>query len=97
MSAKIIQFVRDPKRRRELCFCLRMISAQTRLRVCREGKPVPTLRSRGPMGPDHVLDACRIIAFRSAARPDDLVMDHVDTSACERDRLESPGTQTTNG
>jgi hypothetical protein len=30
-----------------LAFCLRMISAQT-LRVCREGKPVPTF-------PDHAL------------------------------------------
>jgi hypothetical protein len=31
-------------------FCLSMISAQTRFRVCREGKPVPTF-------PDHALKA----------------------------------------
>jgi hypothetical protein len=38
--------------------CLSMISAQT-LRVCREGKPVPTHRvvARGHAFPDHALDA----------------------------------------
>jgi len=39
-----------------LSFCLSMISAQT-LRVCREGKPVPTHRvvARGHAFPDHAL------------------------------------------
>ena len=60
MSAKIIQFNRDPK------------------------------HCHGP-------DKCQIIAFRSATRPDDLVMDHVDISACDRDQLNPSGTQTTNG
>lgn len=43
------------------------------------------------------LENCRIIALRSTMQPDDLVMDHVDTSACERDWLKPLGTQTTNG
>src|SRR6266446_6308675 len=38
-----------------LSFCLSMISAQT-LRVCREGKPVPTPHQvRGRLFPDHAL------------------------------------------
>src|SRR6266403_4630415 len=38
------------------CFCSSMISAQT-LRVCREGKPVPTHRvvARGHVFPDYAL------------------------------------------
>src|SRR6266853_4959721 len=43
-----------------LSFCLSMISAQT-LRVCREGKPVPTHRvvARGHAFPDHALARAR--------------------------------------
>src|SRR6266849_5493552 len=42
-----------------LSFCLSVISAQT-LRVCREGKPVPTHRvvARGHAFPDHALICC---------------------------------------
>src|SRR6266849_7277404 len=39
-----------------LCFCLSMISGQT-LRVCPEGKPVPTPHQvRGRLFPDHALE-----------------------------------------
>src|SRR5882672_660591 len=38
--------------------CLSMISAQT-LRVCREGKPVSTLGSRGHAFPDHAVESRR--------------------------------------
>jgi hypothetical protein len=38
-----------------------------------------------------------LIALRSARRPDDLVMDHVDIAACEHDRADQTGTKTTNG
>jgi len=37
---------------------------------------------RGPK-PDRELSDFPTIAFRSAARPDDLAMDHVDTAPCE--------------
>ena len=54
MSAEIVQFIRGPKRNREL--------------------------SDFPA-----------IAFRSAARPDDLVMDHVDAASSEDVRPEPAG------
>ncbi len=44
-------------RHRALAYCLSMISAQT-LRVCREGKPVPTF-------PDHALALLRLISLAS--------------------------------
>src|SRR6266699_5995303 len=49
-----------------LSFCLSMISAQT-LRVCPEGKPVPTRRvvARGHAFPDHALSE-----GRPAEKPD---------------------------
>src|SRR5882672_6974150 len=43
-----------------LSFCLSMISAQT-LRVCREGKPVPTPHQvRGRLFPDHALERATV-------------------------------------
>src|SRR3981189_828465 len=52
-----------------LAFCLSMISAQT-LRVCREGKPVPTHRvvARGHAFPDHALLLLRAASLRASVR-----------------------------
>src|SRR6266853_4421650 len=52
-----------------LSFCLSMISAQT-LRVCREGKPVPTHRvvARGHAFPDHALMHTHLSGFPAQHR-----------------------------
>src|SRR6266568_7237080 len=53
----------SPNRHPTLSFCLSMISGQT-LRVCPEGKPVPTPHQvRGRLFPDHAV-ARRVIASK---------------------------------
>src|SRR5467141_1171703 len=58
-----------------LSFCLSMISAQT-LRVCREGKPVPTPHQvRGRLFPDHALVQKLAELFKDFSQVHDVFLD----------------------